>query len=216
MLSALTGTGLSAAAGLNAYIPLLLLGLVARYTDLLPLGDGWRWLENPITLVVLGSLLVVEFLADKFPVVDSVNDVVQSFVRPTSGGVTFGAGASSLSLQEVATAQEAAGDDGSLWPLVAGAVIALALHVVKALARPVINLVTAGIGGAVTSLAEDFASLALAVFAVVIPIAIVLFIPVFVYFVVWVVRKRRERGRANGTTETGRDVPFQQPPWPPH
>ncbi len=92
MLEVLTGTGLASAAGLNAYVPLLAVGLAARYSDLMPLGPGWQWLEHPAVLGLLGVLLAVEFLADKVPLVDSVNDAVQTFVRSASGGITFGAG----------------------------------------------------------------------------------------------------------------------------
>lgn len=42
----LTGLGLASAAGLNAYIPLLAMGLLARFTNLVNLPHGWVWLEN--------------------------------------------------------------------------------------------------------------------------------------------------------------------------
>ena len=42
----LTGLGLATSAGLNAYIPLLCIGLLARYTDLITLPQSWHWLEN--------------------------------------------------------------------------------------------------------------------------------------------------------------------------
>lgn len=42
----LTGLGLATAAGLNAYIPLLALGLLSRFTDLVSLPHGYGWLEN--------------------------------------------------------------------------------------------------------------------------------------------------------------------------
>ncbi|TQN32428.1 uncharacterized protein DUF4126 [Haloactinospora alba] len=199
MLAALTGTGLSAAAGINAYIPLLLLGALARFTDLVQLGSGWQWLEHPAALGTVGALLTVEFAADKVPVADSVNDAVQTFVRPTSGGVTFGAGASSVALEDMATAGDAVSGDGSFGSVAAGVVIALALHAVKSLARPLINTATLGSGGAVASLVEDASSLSLAVLAILVPIAILLFVPVFVFLVWWLLRLRgkRKRARAN-------------------
>ncbi|HET6482361.1 MAG TPA: DUF4126 domain-containing protein, partial [Actinoplanes sp.] len=95
MLEALTGTGLAASAGLNAYIPLLTMGLLARYTDAIDLPTGWSWLANGWTLLILALLLAIEVVADKIPVVDHVNDVVQTVVRPTAGGLAFGAGSSS-------------------------------------------------------------------------------------------------------------------------
>lgn len=198
MLTVLTGAGLSAASGLNAYLPLLIVGLFARYTDWFPLAAGWQWLEHPVTLSVLAVLMLVEFLADKFPVVDSINDVIQTVVRPASGGVSFGAGVASVSVDEaiaVGDTANAASGDGSVWPVVAGVVIAFAVHVVKSLAHPVVNSFTAGTGGPVTSVVEDFSSLALTICAILIPLTVLLFLPALLLFVVWLVRARRRRKR---------------------
>ena len=89
------GAGLAASAGLNAYIPLLTMGLLARYTDLIDLPIGWQWLANGWVIAILALLLAIEVVADKVPVVDHVNDVVQTVVRPTAGGLAFGAGSAS-------------------------------------------------------------------------------------------------------------------------
>ena len=91
----LTGTGLAVAAGLNAYIPLLMLGLAGRFLDFVDLPANWAWLENPWVLGILGVLLVVEIVADKIPAVDSINDILQTVVRPAAGGIAFGTGSAS-------------------------------------------------------------------------------------------------------------------------
>mgnify|MGYP002260696653 CR=1 FL=1 len=80
-----TAFGLSASAGLNAYIPLLIVGLVARYTDLLQLNQPWNTLANPWIILLLCVLIIIEMLADKFPVVNHLNDAIQTFVRPAAG-----------------------------------------------------------------------------------------------------------------------------------
>jgi hypothetical protein len=92
MLEILTGTGLSAAAGLNAYIPMLILGLLDRYTNLVQLPDPWDWLANGWVLLIIGVLLVLEIAADKIPVVDSFNDWIQTVIRPAAGGIVFSSG----------------------------------------------------------------------------------------------------------------------------
>ncbi|GAB3205400.1 hypothetical protein GCM10027294_03740 [Marinactinospora endophytica] len=189
MLEVLTGTGLASAAGLNAYVPLLAVGLLARYTDLLPLSSGWQWLEHPVVLAVFGLLLVVEIVADKIPAVDSINDLLQTFVRPASGGVTFGAGVSAVTPGDIAAAGE-----GSWWPVLSGILIALAFHGLKALARPVLNTVTVGVGAPVASTAEDIASVVLALLAVVVPILLLVILPLFAVLAVAVWRARRRRG----------------------
>ncbi|MDA0565127.1 DUF4126 domain-containing protein [Streptomonospora sp. S1-112] len=190
MLEVLTGTGLASAAGLNAYVPLLTVGLIARYTDLLPLGPGWQWLEHPAVLVVLGVLLALEVTADKIPAVDSVNDIVQTFVRPTSGGITFGAGASAVTAGDLAAAGEGG---GSWWPVIAGVLIALVFHLLKSAARPVLNAVTFGAGGPVVSTFEDIASVATSVLAVVVPLLILVVVPLLALIGVWAWRRRRRR-----------------------
>src|SRR5512139_1035107 len=84
--------GLSASAGLNAYIPLLVVGVVAHYTDLIKLTPPFDTLANPYILILLGILLIIEMLADKVPAVNHINDLVQTFVRPVAGAIAFAAG----------------------------------------------------------------------------------------------------------------------------
>ena len=92
MLEVLTATGLALAAGLNAWIPLLVIGALDRFTGLVELPAGWEWLSNEWVLLILLVLLVVEVVADKVPGLDSLNDIVQTVVRPTAGGLAFGSG----------------------------------------------------------------------------------------------------------------------------
>ena len=62
--------GLSTASGLNAYVPLLVAGLLARYSDLVHLNPPYDLLAHPGVLTVLALLAALDFLADKVPVVD--------------------------------------------------------------------------------------------------------------------------------------------------
>ncbi|WP_116244506.1 DUF4126 domain-containing protein [Nocardiopsis sp. FIRDI 009] len=205
MIATLTGLGLSSASGLNAYIPLLLVGLLARFTDLVPLGSAWSWLEHPVTLVCLTVLLVVEFAADKVPAVDSLNDAVQTVVRPSAGGITFGAGATSVELSELGAATAGDGVDWSA--VLAGVVVALVFHVLKAVSRPVVNTLTGGAGGPVVSVVEDVVSAVTAVLAILLPILILVVFPGMVLAGVWAVRRRRRlRGRRRGECAAEPDV----------
>ncbi|MFC0530864.1 DUF4126 domain-containing protein [Phytohabitans kaempferiae] len=193
MLEALTGTGLAASAGLNAYIPLLTMGLLARYTDLIELPSSWSWLGNGWVVTILAVLLAVEFFADKIPIVDSVNDVVQTVVRPTAGGLAFGAGSSS---ETVTVSDPGHFFSSNQWvPVAVGVLIALGVHGIKAAARPVINTGTAGVGAPVASTAEDFTSVFMSVIAIVLPFLVLFFLVVIVLMFVWLIRRRRERKR---------------------
>lgn len=209
MFATLTGLGLASASGLNAYVPLLLVGLIARFTELIPLGPSWTWLEHPITLISLTVLLVVEFAADKIPALDSLNDVVQTVVRPSAGGITFGAGASTVELAEITgeASGAAAGSGGVAWgAVIAGALIALAFHLVKALARPVMNAMSFGVAAPVVSFLEDVVSFLTSVMAILLPVLILIVFPLMVLFSVWVVRRRRRiRGERRVTVQGGPD-----------
>lgn len=202
VLEALTGSGLAASAGLNAYIPLLTMGLLARYTDLMQLPAGWQWLGNGWVMAILALLLAVEFVADKVPVVDHVNDVVQTFVRPTAGGLAFGAGSSS---ETVTVSDPGQFFSSNQWvPIAAGVLIALGVHGVKAAARPVINATTAGFGAPVASTAEDATSVIVSVAAILLPVLVLVFLVGFVLFVPWVLRRRRERKRERQAARAAR------------
>ncbi|MFI2646201.1 DUF4126 domain-containing protein [Micromonospora fulviviridis] len=193
MLEVLTGSGLAASAGLNAYIPLLLMGLLARYTDLMELPGGWQWLGNGWVLLILAVLLAVEVVADKVPVVDHVNDVVQTVVRPTAGGLAFGAGSSS---ETVTVSDPDTFFSSHQWvPVVVGVLIALGVHLLKSAARPVINATTAGFGAPVASTAEDATSAVMSVVAILLPVLVLAFLLGFVAFLFWFLRRRRSRRR---------------------
>jgi hypothetical protein len=191
VLEALTGTGLAASAGLNAYIPLLTMGLLARFTDTVGLPGGWQWLSNGWVLTILALLLAVEVVADKVPVVDHVNDVVQTVVRPTAGGLAFGAGSAS---ETVTVTDPGAFFTSHQWvPIAAGVLIALSVHGVKAAARPVINAGTAGVGAPVASTVEDFGSVLVSLAALLLPVLVLAVLVIAVLLAVWVVRGRRQR-----------------------
>ena len=174
MLEVLTGTGLAASAGLNAYIPLLTMGLLARYTDLIDLPSGWQWLGNGWVLAILARAARVEVVADKVPVVDHVNDVVQTVVRPTAGGLAFGAGSGS---ETVTVSDPGTFFSSHQWVPVVGRRADRARRArLKAAARPVINATTAGFGAPVASTAEDATSVVMSLVAILLPV-LVLVVP---------------------------------------
>ncbi|MEV1073333.1 DUF4126 domain-containing protein [Micromonospora parva] len=193
MFEVLTGTGLAASAGLNAYIPLLILGLLGRYTDLIDLPSGWTWLGNGWVIVIMAVLLAVEVVADKVPVVDHINDVVQTVVRPTAGGLAFGAGSSS---ETVTVSDPGSFFSSHQWvPVVTGVLLALGVHLLKSAARPVVNAATAGFGAPVASTAEDATSVVVSLVAIILPVLVLVFLVGLAFFIFWFVRRRGERRR---------------------
>lgn len=200
MLELLTGTGLATAAGLNAGLPLLLVGALARWTDLVVLPDGWTWLEQGWVLAVLAVVVVLDMAADKVPGLDSVNDLVQTVVRPTAGGLAFGAGAGATT--PAVTDPAAFGDVAAWVPVAVGVVLALVVHSGKAVARPVVNASTGGLGGPVVSVVEDVTSVLLTLAAVLLPLLVLAVLAGAVWASVHLLRRRHRRRRARhaGTT----------------
>ncbi|MEE1621860.1 DUF4126 domain-containing protein [Zafaria sp. Z1313] len=192
----LTAMGLSSAAGLNAYIPMLALGLMDRFTGLVALPAEWAWLSNDWMLALLGVLLLLEIVADKIPIVDSINDWVQTVVRPASGGIVF---ASGLGAETVTVSDPDSFFAGDQWiPVALGVGIALAVHLVKMVSRPVLNAGTVGTAAPVVSTAEDGAAVGLAAAAIFLPILVLLLLVGLVVMMVVLVRRVRWRRAAPG------------------
>lgn len=190
MLELLTGTGLAFAAGLNAYIPLLTIGLASRFLDFVELPAGWAWLSNEWVLVIIGVLLVIEIVADKIPVVDSVNDWLQTIVRPAAGGIVFGSGSSSTT---ALVDDPAAFFESNQWvPIVSGILIALVVHGAKSASRPIVHAMTLGVGGPAVSVAEDVSSVGLSIAALLLPVLVVLMIGGIVVGFISLLRRRKK------------------------
>jgi Domain of unknown function (DUF4126) len=192
MLASLTGLGLSAAAGLNAYIPLLLVGVLARFTDVITLPEPYRWIQSGWALGVVSVLLVAELVLDKVPVVDHLNDAVQTLVRPTVGGVIFAAATTA-----------AAQADASPWMrdhpwvgVLLGVAVAGLVHATKASARPLVNATTVGTATPVVSAAEDAASLGMSLVAVFLPVLVVVVLLLGAWAAYGLVRRIRRRRRS--------------------
>ncbi|KNY04415.1 DUF4126 domain-containing protein [Microbacterium sp. GCS4] len=193
MIEFVIGTSLAASAGLNAWMPLFLLGLADRLLPPVELPSAWAWLSSDLALWIVGALLVLEIVADKIPALDSINDVIQSILRPASGGIAFGAGAGA---QTVAVDDPASFFADSTWvPVAVGIVIALAVHVIKATARLAANATTGGLAAPVLSTAEDGASFALAAAAILVPILAAVLLLALIVLVIVLLRRRARRRR---------------------
>jgi hypothetical protein len=141
----LTGLGLSGSAGLNAYLPLLILGVMQR-ADAIELAEPYDLVGHPAVLGLLMVLLIVEMIADKIPAVDSLNDMVNTGVRPAAGALLFTASTSTM--------QDADPTMLTVASLLSGGVSAGVIHAAKMIVRPGVTASTAGIGNPFVSLFE--------------------------------------------------------------
>lgn len=174
MTGLLAAFGLAAATGLNAYLPLLIVGALARYTDLIALKSPWSALTHPVVLVVLVVLLIIEITVDKIPAVDTINDVIQTFIRPAAGAILFAASSNVIS------------DMSPVLAMVCGLLVAGGVHAAKATVRPAVTATTAGLGNPVVSAVEDTVSGVTTLVAIIIPaLILVIFIVILYLFVRW-------------------------------
>jgi len=182
-LSLATAFGLSTSAGLNAYIPLLVVALLARFTPLVTLNEPYDALSSWWAIGTLAVLLIVEILVDKVPAVDTINDAVQTFIRPAAGAILFAATTNTIGLHPVLAA-------------VCGVILTGGVHAVKAGGRPVVTAMTAGVGNPIVSTIEDVISFVTSVLAIVAPYLVVALIVIALgLFTWWHVRRRQRRAR---------------------
>jgi len=200
VLAALTGMGLSAAAGLNAYIPFLVVALIARFTDYIVLPVGYEWIESNWAIGIGAALLLAEIVLDKIPAVDTINDTIQTFIRPSMGGLIFAATTAAAQLDNSTWMKE------NPWvSVVLGVLISGLVHAGKMAARPAINLGTVGTGAPVVSTLEDVGSLGLSLIALIAPVLVILCLALLAWLLIWMwLRVRRWR-------RTRRDPAYTSP-----
>lgn len=181
----LAAFGLSGSAGLNAYLPLLVVAVAARFTPLIKLNAPWDVMTNGWVIFVLVILLIVEFFADKVPAVNHVNDAIQTFVRPTAGAILFAASTSVI---------------GEIHPAVAfilGLLVAGGVHVAKsAVVRPAITATTGGVGNPVVSVIEDVLAAIVSLIAVVLPMVLAALFVLCAALMLWWLWRRSARAKA--------------------
>jgi hypothetical protein len=181
-LNILTAFGLSGSAGLNAYLPLLVVAVLARFTHLIELREPWTALTSGWTIAVLVLLLIVETVADKVPAVNHVNDVIQTVIRPVAGAILFAASSNVI------------GDIHPVLALVCGLLVAGSVHVVKSAAiRPAVTAISAAPSGGVATIPaniivstlEDIVALLTSLTAILVPILLALVLLIAVVTIAW-------------------------------
>lgn len=167
--------GLSASAGLNAYIPLLVIALMSRFTDLIQLNQPYDALTSWWIIGLLIFLSIVEFLVDKFPVINHINDfILQTFIRPAAGAIVFAASTNAIS------------DVHPVLALALGLLVAGSVHAVKTtMIRPAVTAATGGTANVPVSVAEDVTSTTVSVLSILVPAAVFTLVVLFFTWVIW-------------------------------
>src|SRR5947199_10493790 len=91
-----TPFGLAFASGINAYLPILSFALAARWLHLYKVNPHFAFITSNWFLVVLVMLTIMDFVADKIPVLDHTWDATQTVIRPLMGAFVAAAGIQNL------------------------------------------------------------------------------------------------------------------------
>lgn len=159
--SVLASFGLAGAAGLNAWLPLFASALLDRL-GVVDLGAPFDRLSTTTGLVVLGTLLVLDFVGDKVPALDHALHAAGTVIAPASGAALF-------------TGQAGFETDiPTLVTVLAGGAVSELVHLARAALRAASSATTATLANPVLSLGEDATSGALTAIAFLAPILAVL------------------------------------------
>lgn len=143
MTNTLTGMLLAAAAGLNAFLPILGLALADRFTSKVDLPQPYNIISSAAGIVILLALVTIDLIADKIPRIDHLNDLVNSPIRPAAGMFLMMAAVSGKNeIHEVVA-------------MFIGLLLAGAVHVYKSISRTRITVATNGLANPMVSLIED-------------------------------------------------------------
>ena len=168
--------GTSFAAGLNVYATVATLGLLERF-GVVSLPPSLAPLAHPVVIGLALLLYVVEFFADKIPFVDSIWDVIHTFVRPPAAAIlAFAAVAGVPGPLRVAAALLAGG-------------IALTSHGTKAATRAAVNTSPEPFSNSMLSVAEDLVAIFVSWVAAAFPVVAIVVVCALLILSVWILVK---------------------------
>ncbi len=127
---------------MRLYLTVFVVGLLAKF-GYIDLPAALNILSNPVVIGVSGTLMVVEFLADKIPYVDSAWDSIQTFIRIPAGAL-LAMGAINTSDPMIAT----------LAALLGGSLTGMT-HATKTGSRALINTSPEPVSNIATSFGEE-------------------------------------------------------------
>ena len=211
-----TPFGLAFASGLNAYLPMLAFALSARWLHLYKINPNFSFITSNWFIAILVILTILDFVADKIPVVDHTWDAIHIIIRPIMGAiVATAAGSQSLAGAHLAAFTTYAGStravaELSVFPtaniallvffLIGGGLAALS-HTAKATTRLASTFTTAGTLNIILSVLEDvlvviivlLSLFASAIMLVLLVLLLIVLLPQVIH--IWRTRIRRNRGK---------------------
>jgi len=199
-----TPFGLAFASGINAYLPMLSFAIAVRFLHLYKVNPNFAFITSNWCIAALVLLTIIDFVADKLPVIDHAWDAIHTVVRPIAGALIAAASYGRVTIDTHATGSS------SLFPimhstinsshlpgtvlatnstplalvglvimLLLGAVLAATSHTAKATTRLVSTATTAGFFNIVLSIIEDVLVIILVLLSLLVPIVMLILIGLF-------------------------------------
>jgi len=158
--------------GINLYATVTVLGVLQKF-GATKLPGGLEVLDNWWIIGVAGFLYAIEFFADKIPYVDSVWDVVHTFIRVPAGAVVAYAATNQM-------------DEGvGVIATLLGGGLAFSSHGTKAALRATANLSPEPVSNWALSFVEDIIAILGTILAVIAPVLIAIVLVIFLIFFAW-------------------------------
>lgn len=164
--------GGSWASGINLYLTVAGLGIAGR-AGWIDLPGNMDIISNPLIIGLASLMFLVEFVADKIPLVDSAWDSVHSFIRPAGAALMgYSAMSGSPEIAQMAVAM-------------ASGTVALDSHLTKATARAAINTSPEPFSNSIASVSEDTMVIGVLWLIAKHPVIATVFVVAFIIFSIW-------------------------------
>ncbi len=158
--------------GINLYATVAVVGLIQKFTSY-EIPGGLDVLDNWWIIGIAGGLYLVEFVADKIPYIDSVWDVIHTFIRVPAGAVMAYGATMDMDASVIVIAT------------LLGGGFALTSHGTKAAIRAGANLSPEPVSNWILSIVEDIIAIVGTILAVIAPVLIAIVLVVFTIFFLW-------------------------------
>lgn len=173
--------GASWASGINLYATAVVLGGLNLF-GIVDLPPEMEVLSSPMVLGAAALMYGVEFFADKIPGVDSLWDIIHTFVRIPAGAMLAAGAVGGLDTGTI-------GEIETIAAMVTGGAVAGVSHTTKAASRAVINTSPEPFTNWAASIGEDimvFTGLSFALFN---PVYFLVGLAIFALLLIWLIPK---------------------------
>lgn len=196
-----TPLGLALASGLNAYLPLLAYAIAARFLHIASVNPQFAFLTSNAGIALLVILTIINFLAEKVPLLDHAWNAAHTFIRPLAGILVVLASSNQAALPlTLPTSGNVLLGEASVLPLITltasfsltgigllvvalcGGLLALMSHAAKTTTRLVSTVFTVGILTPFVSISEDILALMLVILSLLLPAVMLVLVILFLLF----------------------------------